>query len=80
MRKQKLSSKEQNEPWDQDEPKEQNGEGKDDRDKPIEEVASGVTGTSSDPVPTGDPDIRRPPYEGPKGGRRPRKRNKRKVA
>jgi len=40
---------------------------KDDREVPIEGAATGAAGGASDPVPTADPDTRRPPYEGPMG-------------
>jgi len=43
----------------------------DDRDCPIEAGATGVTSGGTDPVPTADPDPRRPPYEGPRGGKGP---------
>lgn len=42
---------------------------KDPRDNPIEGAATGVTGSGSDPVPKGDPDSSRPPYDGPMGGK-----------
>jgi hypothetical protein len=47
----------------------QTGKAKDERDNPIEGVATGRTGGSNDPVPTGDPDPQRPPYGDPTGGK-----------
>jgi hypothetical protein len=44
-------------------------EGADERGHSIEGAATGVTGTGSDTVPTADPDPRRPPYDGPRGGK-----------
>ena len=45
---------------------------RDDRDNPIEGAATGSTGTAQDPVPTADPDSRRPPFPGPIGGKGPK--------